>query len=118
MDTSKYPSLPNLSQMHSRLASDSRRVEAVVDGQLGEQLDEIERLFSAATAEDWEAVAKATRYLADLEPDQIDGNVIRTARQLSQEIGSATSDVKRPKHLASLLEACRAVRKKGLGQRG
>ncbi len=114
MDTNKYPSLPNLSQMHSRLASNSRRVEAVVD----EQLDGIERLFSAATAEDWEAVAKATQYLADLEPDQIDGNVIRTARQLSQEIGSATSDVKRPKHLASLLEACRAVRKKGLGQRG
>ncbi len=111
MDTNKYPSLPNLSQMHSRLASNSRRVEAVVDG----QLDGIERLFSAATAEDWEAVAKATRYLADLEPDQIDGDVIRTARQLSQEIGSA-SDVKRPKHLASLLEACRVVRKKGLGR--
>jgi len=67
MDTNQYPSLPNLSQMHSRLASNSRRVEAVVDS----QLDGIERLFSAATAEDWEAVAKATRYLADLEPDQI-----------------------------------------------
>jgi len=114
MDTGKYPSLPKLSQMHSRLASNSRRVEAVIDS----QFDGIERLFSASTAEDWEAVAKATKYLANLEPDQIDSSVIRTARQLSQEIGSATSSVKQPKHLANLLAACRAVRKKGLGRNG
>jgi len=109
MDTNEYPSLPNLSQIHSRLASQSRRVEAVVNS----QLDGIERLFSASMAEDWEGVAEASKYLANLEPDQIDSNVIRTARQLSQEIGSA-SNIKKPKHLASLLEACRAVRKQGI----
>jgi len=114
MDTDEYPSLPNLSQIHSRLASNSRRVEAAIDS----QFDGIERLFSATTAEDWEAVAKATKYLANLEPDQIDSRVIRSARRLSQEIGSAASSVKRPKHLASLLEACRAVRKKGLQWNG
>jgi len=112
MDTNEYPSLPNLSQMHSRLASNSRRVEAVVDS----QFDVIERLFSATMSEDWVAVAKATKYLADLEPDQIDSSVIQSARQLSQEIGSA-ANIKRPKHLASLLEACRAARKKATGWR-
>ena len=114
MDNNDYPSLPNLSQIHARLASQSRRVEKVVDC----QLDGIERLFSATMAEDWEAVAKATKYLAGLEADQIDISVIQSARQLSQEIGRAVSGVKQPKHLASLLEACRAVRKKGHGHTG
>ncbi len=108
MDTNEYPSLPNLSQLHTRLATNSRRVEAVVES----QLDEIERLFTATTAEDWEAVAKATRCLADLEPDQISDEVIRSARQLRQEMDRSNTSMKRPKHLACLLDACRAARQR------
>ena len=93
--------------MHAQLAANSRRVEAVVDA----QLDGIERLFSAIVAEDWEAVARATRYLAEMDPDQFDRNIIRTAQQLFQELSGSQTEVKQPKHLASLLEACRAMRK-------
>ena len=108
MDKSEYPSLPKLAQLHTRLASNSRRVEDVVDA----QLDGIERLFSATTAEDWPAVVEATRYLASLQPDQICDDVIRTARQLCKELGHSSSSMKQPKHLASLLEVCRAARQR------
>ena len=43
MDTDRYPSLPDLAQIHARLSANSRRVEAVVDT----QLQGIERLLSA-----------------------------------------------------------------------
>lgn len=108
MDDSQYPSLPNLALLHAQLARDSRRVEKLVDS----QLDEIERLFSAATTEDWEAVARATRSLADLTPDQIGEEVLYTARQLSREIRRSKSHSKKPKHLTSLLNACRAERRR------
>ncbi len=108
MDTDELPSLPNLAKMHAQLAVNSRRVEAVVDA----RLDGIERLFSATTSEDWEAVAKATKFLASLDPAEIDANVLRTAQQLCEEIGRGEKKMKRPKHLSTLLEACHAVRKK------
>ncbi len=106
MDTSDYPSLPNLSQIHARLASNSRRVESVIDS----QLDGIERLFSASTCEDWAAVANASRQLAEMAPDKIGADVIREARHVFDELSHAST--KQPKHLVSLLAACRVVRKK------
>ncbi len=106
MDTSEYPSLPNLAQVHARLAANSRRVEAVVDA----QLDGIERLFMATTAGDWEAIAQASRYLAKQDPGHLDGEVIRQARQVCDELAQARSRTRPPKHLATLLAACRAVR--------
>ena len=106
MDTSEYPSLPNLAQVHARLAANSRRVEAVVDA----QLDGIERLFTATTAGDWEAIAQASRYLAKQDPAHLDGEVIRQARQVCDELAQARSRTRQPKHLATLLAACRAVR--------
>ena len=106
MDTSDYPSLPNLAQVHARLAANSRRVEAVVD----DQLDGIERLFTATTAGDWEAIAQASRYLAKQDPGHLDGEVIRQARQVCEELAQARSRTRPPKHLASLLAACRSVR--------
>jgi len=108
METDDYPSLPRLAQLHARLAANSRRVEAVVDV----QLDGIERLLSATTAEDWEAVAQATRYLANLTPDKVHVDVIREARQLCEELGRTPRIVKRPKHLTSLLAACRVAKQK------
>jgi len=108
MDTSDYPSLPNLSQLHARLAANSRRVEAVVDS----QLDGIERLFSASTAGDWPAVAKASRFLADSPPERVGTDVIRAAQYVIEELSHASGTLNPPKHLATLLAACRCVRKK------
>ena len=108
MDTDELPSLPNLAKMHALLAVNNRRVEAVVDA----RLDAVERLFSATTSEDWEAVAKATKFLAALDPNEIDENILRTAQKLCEEIGREKEKMKRPKHLSTLLEACRAAKKK------
>ena len=119
MDTSDYPSLPNLNQMHARLAADSRRVEAVIDS----QLDEIERLFSATIAQDWTAVAEAARYLAALPPEsigppaesleaaeKIGADVIREARHVYNELSHSPQPTQPPQHLALLLSACRLAR--------
>ncbi len=108
MDTSDYPSLPKLAKMHARLAVDSRRVESLIDA----QLDGIGRLLSASEAEDWQAVAHISEYLSKLTPDQENAKVVRTARQLCDEL-SRTEKAQQtaPKHLGSLLAACRAVRR-------
>lgn len=124
MDTSDYPSVPNLSQLHARLAANSRHVEAVMNS----QIDGIEQLFTATTAQDWPAVAEASRYLAGLEPDRVGVDVIREARYVFEELShgieghdteghgaeshGAEASKKQPKHLASLLIACRDARKK------
>ena len=108
MDSSEYPSLPELSQIHARLSANSRRVEAVVDA----QLQGIERLLSATIAEDWEAVAEATRYLADQNPEDVGSEIIREARTVYEEMSQAPHATQKPKHLVNLLAACRAARKK------
>lgn len=112
MDTNDYPSLPNLAQVHARLSANSRRVEAVVDAQLGG----IERLLSATIAEDWEAVAHATRYLAEQDPEEVGTEIIREARYVFEELSQAPLRTKKPKHLANLLAACRTARKNFLGR--
>jgi hypothetical protein len=106
MDTTDYPSLPNLARMNARLAIDARRVEQVVE----QQLDFIERLFQATIAEDWLGVASVTRILANLRPEEASPEVIDEARKLYQELIHDATGLKHPKHLTGLLEACRAVR--------
>ncbi len=113
MDTSEYPSLPNLNRLHARLAANSRHVEAVIDS----QLDGIERLFSAATAEDWSAVAEASRYLSCLKPGRVGIEVIREARYVFDELRHEAGETKQPKHLQKLLAACRVARKESIGDR-
>ena len=107
MDTSDYPSLPKLNQLHASLAANSRRVEAVVDS----QLDLIERLFTALIAEDWPKVAETSRMLAQSKPEQVGIDVIREARHVYHELSHAADGTQQPKHLASLVAACRARRK-------
>jgi hypothetical protein len=107
MDTSEYPSLPNLAQVHARLAAQNLRVEQVVDA----HLDGIERLFHAATTGDWEAIALASRFLAKQDPAHLDGEVIRRAQEVCEELARARSRTRPPKHLASLLSACRSARR-------
>ena len=112
MDTNGYPSLPNLAQVHARLSTNSRRVETVVDAQLGG----IEQLLSATIAEDWEGVAQATRYLAEQDPHEVETEIIRNARYVFEELRQTPVGTKKPKHLETLLAACRTTRKNHLGQ--
>lgn len=111
MDRNSYPSLQSLAQTHARLAANARRVEEIIDS----QLDGIERLFTAATTGDWEAIAQASRYLAKQDPAHIDVEIIRQARKLCDELAHARSKKCGPKHLATLIDACRNVRRKPLG---
>ncbi len=106
MDTTDYPSLPKLAKMHARLAVDSRRVENTMDA----QLDGIGRLLSACDAEDWQAVAHISEYLAKLTPDLENAQVVHTARQLCDNLRREEAQQTAPKHLDKLLAACRAVR--------
>jgi hypothetical protein len=107
MDTSEYPSLPKLAQAHARLAAQSRRVEQVVDT----HLDGIELLFHAATSGDWEAIALAARRLARQDPARLGEEVPRQARLVCEELAQTRARNRPPKHLASLLAACRLARR-------
>lgn len=107
MDTSDYPSLPNLARMHARLAADSRQVERIINS----QLDAIERLFYASTLEDWQAVASVSRQLASCSSEEVSPEVVQQAQQLLEELNThPAAGLKQPKHLAGLLAACREVR--------
>jgi hypothetical protein len=106
MDTSDYPALSNLRRIHDELATDTRRVEAAVNS----QLDAVEQLFFASTAEDWVGVAKATRQLAGLRMEPGNNEVVLRARQVCEELQNATGRPQPPQHLAKLLAACRDMR--------
>ena len=110
MDTSDYPSMPNLNLLHARLAAQSRRVTGVVDSQVdGIEQDGFERLFSATSAQDWRAVAEASRYLASLRAEQVGTVIIREARHVCDELSQGPARAEQSKHLASLLAACREI---------
>ncbi len=108
MDSNEFPSMPNLAQIQARLAANNHRVEAIVDA----QLIGIERLLSATIAEDWDALAQASRYLAGQNPEDVGTDIIREARSVCEELNQAPHTTQKPKHLANLLAACRAARKK------
>ena len=107
MDASELPSVPDLSQLHARLSTNSRRVEEIVDA----QMNGIEQLLSATIAEDWDAVAKASSFLAKQSPNDVGSEVVREAQSVCEELSRAPHGTKKPKHLANLLAACRAARK-------
>ena len=108
MDTSDYPSVPDLSQLHARLASNSRRVQEVVDG----QLCSIERLFDATTNENWPMVAEVSRYLAGLASEGDDGELVHIARKVCDELHQGPPGPHGPVHLAKLLAECRAAQRR------
>lgn len=112
MDTSDYPSLPNLNRLHASLATGRRDVEAVVDS----QINVIERLFSAAVDEDWSQVAKLSRYLAESKAEVVGTAVVREAQSVMIELShEPNGPSNRSRHLPKLLAACRAVRKNQSG---
>ena len=115
MDTSDYPSLPNLTQTHVRLAANSRRVEEIVDS----HLQGIEQVLRASVAGDWQTVAETSHYLAGLDPEEVGVDVVKHARQVCQELSHQGSTTKPPKHLSHLLQACSSARnKKGVTRFG
>ena len=62
-------------------------------------------------------MAEASRYLAEQNPGRIGPDVIREARNVFDELSRdelrhASEGAKQPKHLASLLAACRLARKR------
>ena len=108
MDTSDYPSLPNLTLMHVRLAANSRRVQEVVDG----QLCSLERLLKATANENWPLVEEVSQVLAHLPPKGEDGNLVLTARKVVDELQEGTPGPHGPAHLAKLLAECRAAQRR------
>lgn len=102
MDTSDYPSLPNLAQHFARLAVNNRRVLDVVDG----QFYSAQRLFDATVSHDWHLVEKVSRYLAD---HTIDQNLARTARKVCDELRQGPPGPNGPHHLNQLLAECRTL---------
>ncbi|MEM9353337.1 MAG: hypothetical protein AAGA92_10015 [Planctomycetota bacterium] len=107
MDTTDYPSMARLSQMHALLSVQARRAESVVDS----MLDGIERLIAASAMRDWSGIAEATAELADLQPDHGNAEIVRHARHVVEELQSPHRAYSgQPRHLPQLLAACRAVR--------
>lgn len=111
MDTSDYPSLPNLTQIHARLAGNSRRVQEVVDG----QLCSLERLLQATANENWLLVEEVSQFLADLPPKGEDGALARTARKVYDELQEGPPGPHGPIHLAKLLAECREAHRRRMG---
>ncbi len=108
MDTSGYPSLPNLAQMHVRLAANSRRVQEVVDG----QLCSLERLLEATADGNWHLVKEVSQFLAHLPPKGTDGKLAKIARKVVDELQEGAPGPHGPAHLAKLLGECRAAQKR------
>lgn len=106
MDSSEYPSLLSLMLAQTQLANDAYRVGQIIDG----LLDDVERLFRAATRQDWEVIARITRRLARRQTLQTGEAVIAAARQLSRTIRKDRPTKHSPQLLAELLQACRDMR--------
>ena len=87
VDTNEYPSLGRLARMNAQLAAQSARVEAIVAA----QLDNVERLFRAATNHDWEAVARVSQDLARQPAAIRDAAVMRSAGKVCEALRSDPS---------------------------
>lgn len=111
MDTNDYPSLGRLAHLNAQLAVQSRRVDAIVTA----QLDNVERLFRAATTHDWQAVAHASRALANQPVEGENEAVVRAATLVCDALRRDASGAKAMRPLAKLIDACRVVKKRLAG---
>ena len=108
MDAAEYPSLPSLASCHAQLAADAFRVERLIDA----HLDEVERLFRAATAGDWDAVARIARSLATRPADPQNAEVVVAAKALSRDFRRDRPTRAAESHLNLLLQACRELKER------
>ena len=106
MDTSDYPSLGLLARLNAQLLVHNQAVAAVVDV----QLDDIERLFRAATQHDWQAVLTLGEQLVGNLEDRADKPVVRSARKVCNALRGDPSGAKAVRHLPELLAACREAK--------
>ena len=106
MDTSDYPSLGFLARLNAQILVHNQAVACMVDA----QLDDIERLFRAATQRDWAAVLKLGEQLASVLEDRADKPVVRTVRKVCNALRSDPSGAKAARHLPELLAACREAK--------
>jgi cobalamin biosynthesis Mg chelatase CobN len=108
VDTTDHPSLGRLSHLNAQLATQNRRIEALVSA----QLDHVERLFRAATRHDWTAVEQASRELAKQPAEGENAAVVRAATQVCDALRLDASGAKATRPLAKLIDACRMVKTK------
>ncbi|MBX3435302.1 MAG: hypothetical protein KF847_18440 [Pirellulales bacterium] len=113
MNSAEYPSLPSLAGCHAQLAADAMRVEQLVDA----HLDEVERLFRAAAAGDWDAVAKLARQLAARPADPEQAEVVVAAKALARDFRRDRPTRAAEAHLNQLLQACRSLKERQRGER-
>ena len=106
MDASDYPSLSRLARLNAQLAANSVRVSAIVNA----QLDSVERLFRAATAHDWDAIARVSGDLAKQPVDDHNSAVVRSAAKVCESLRRDPSGAKAAGRLATLLSACRTAK--------
>ncbi len=104
-DTSGYPSLPNLGRIQVKLATNSCRVEKIVDG----QLCSLERLLKATANENWSLVEEVSQLLATRPNEGEEGNLARTASMVFNELQEGPPGPHGPVHLDKLLAECRAA---------
>ncbi|HYO26147.1 MAG TPA: hypothetical protein VEQ85_14495, partial [Lacipirellulaceae bacterium] len=90
MDTHDYPSLGRLAGLNAQLAVQSRRVESIVAA----QLDVVERLFRAATKQDWPSVARASETLASQSVTPENETLVRSASQVCDALRRDPTGVK------------------------
>ncbi|MCA9236574.1 MAG: hypothetical protein KDA44_13955 [Planctomycetales bacterium] len=113
MDSAEYPSLLALMRAHSQLASDARRIERVVDGYLADgRFDHVERLFRAATVDDWQAISLAARQLAQPVAEEPAPEVAAAARELVRTIRRNRPTRRSAVLLGELLQACRTLQER------
>jgi hypothetical protein len=108
MDTTDYPSLGRLALFTAQLRTHSEQVATVVDA----QLDDIERLFRAASDRDWDAVLRLSEVLVSQCPDPADKAVVRSARKVRDALFRDPSGSRVDGRLRVLLDTCREAKRR------
>jgi hypothetical protein len=106
LDTSDYPSIGYLARLNAQLLVQNQSVSAVVVA----QLDEVERLFRAATQCDWDAILKLGDELVTIPTDRADEAIVGAAAKVCNALRSDPSGAKAMQHVADLLSACREAK--------
>ncbi len=106
MDAHDYPSLGRLARLNAQLAVQTARIESLVAA----QLDDVERLFRAATEHDWDVVARLSQALAARPLDGDNKAMVRSAGRVCDALRRDPSGAKARRPLAKLLHECRSAK--------
>ncbi|RIK80773.1 MAG: hypothetical protein DCC67_08880 [Planctomycetota bacterium] len=106
VDTADYPSLGRLALLNLQLGVQARRVHALVAA----ELDEVERLFRAVAACDWDAVLQLSETLAGEANQHADAAVVRSAKKVCDALRRHPASGMARRAVRELLNACRAAK--------